>query len=332
MKKSWSRILSVGVSAGLLVLLYLTIDLGGVAAALARSHPGWLVVSVGLIVPLTCLRAIRFKWIAPSGAVKSVGEAVRLTLVASAVNVFAPAKAGDLVKSFFVTRSGAASSEVAISIVIYERLSDFFALAVCSVASWAISPPERLPMPVPAGLAIFAIGVLCGIAILSGSAAERVARLIAPGSSSGPGWRDKLARLVGSFPALHRSLAGRRTNLAVFSVGLWVLQLTQIWLFAVTLGIAIPFTACTSVAAIALVAGQLPFTFSGIGSRDLALVALLAPYASAETAAAMGILTVTRNLLPPLAGLPFLRPYLETLLAAGMRHATSNASVDKGGL
>jgi hypothetical protein len=64
-------------------------------------------------------------------------------------------------------------------------------------------------------------------------------------------------------------------------------------------------------------AGQLPLTFAGLGSRDLALVALLSRYTTPEAAAAMGLLTATRGFLPPLAGLFVLRPYLTALVAAG---------------
>ena len=55
-----------------------------------------------MIVPITYLRGVRFYWVAPAGALPGIGEAFRLTLVASALNVFVPAKAGDLVKGYFV--------------------------------------------------------------------------------------------------------------------------------------------------------------------------------------------------------------------------------------
>src|SRR5262249_5439496 len=96
-----------------------------------------------------------------------------------------------------------------------------------------------------------------------------------------------------------------------------LVQLTQIWLFTVTLSIRVPFAVCLPFAAVALMAGQLPLTFGGLGARDVALVALLSRYATAEAAAAVGVLTATRGLLPPLAGLTVMRPYLVALFDAG---------------
>jgi uncharacterized membrane protein YbhN (UPF0104 family) len=93
-----------------------------------------------------------------------------------------------------------------------------------------------------------------------------------------------------------------------FSLLLWLTHLFQIWLFTVALSLHVPFTVCASLSAIALMAGQLPLTVAGLGTRDVALVVLLAPYMAPESAAAMGVLISTRNFIPPLIGVPFMRP------------------------
>ena len=53
-------------------------------------------------------------------------------------------------------------------------------------------------------------------------------------------------------------------------------------------------------------AGLLPLTFAGVGTRDAALVLLYQPYFSTPTAVALGILCTLRYLLPAVAGLPFI--------------------------
>jgi hypothetical protein len=87
-----------------------------------------------------------------------------------------------------------------------------------------------------------------------------------------------------------------------------------LWLFTVALGLGIPFTVSVSLSAVALMAGQLPFTFAGLGARDVALVVLLAGYTTPELAAAMGVLISSRGLLPPVMGLPIMRPYLASVV------------------
>jgi hypothetical protein len=82
----------------------------------------------------------------------------------------------------------------------------------------------------------------------------------------------------------------------------------------VALSVSIPFTVSASLSAVALMAGQIPLTFAGLGARDVALVVLLARYMTPEMAAAMGLLISTRGLLPPLLGLPVMRPYLSSTI------------------
>jgi uncharacterized membrane protein YbhN (UPF0104 family) len=75
----------------------------------------------------------------------------------------------------------------------------------------------------------------------------------------------------------------------------------------------------TSLSAVALMAGQIPFTIAGLGARDVLLVVLLGQYMSRESAAAMGVLISTRGLLPPLMGLGFLRSYLTSAVEDAQR-------------
>jgi glycosyltransferase 2 family protein len=83
--------------------------------------------------------------------------------------------------------------------------------------------------------------------------------------------------------------------------------------------VEIPFAVCASLSAVALMAGQVPLTVAGLGVRDVALVVLLAGYMPAESAAAMGVLIATRNLLPPVFGAPLIRRYLSTVVADARR-------------
>ena len=314
---SSSRLLGVVVSAVLLAALYRTIDLAAVWAALRRAHPGWLVISVGMIAPLTLIRAIRFRWVSPVGAVPSVAEALRLTLVASALNVFVPAKAGDLVKSFFMIRRGGAHASVAVAVVVYERLADLFALIFWCLVGWIVARPLLRFVPPFTWPLLGLFGACCGAMVLSRRAADLLPVLGAALAKALPGTAKKLGDLAAGWPALHRDLDGRRMRVVLLSMFLWLAQLTQFWFFAIALSIAVPLTVCMTFAAVALMAGQLPLTFAGVGARDVALVATLSGYAPPESAAAMGVLAATRNFLPPLAGLTILQPYLAALADAG---------------
>ena len=107
----------------------------------------------------------------------------------------------------------------------------------------------------------------------------------------------------------------------LISLGLSLAHLFQIWLFTVALSTEVPFFVCASLSAVALMAGQVPFTLAGLGARDVALVLLMSPYMPSESAAALGILIVTRGLIPALIGMPFTWPYVSSMLGSA-RQAT----------
>ncbi len=64
---------------------------------------------------------------------------------------------------------------------------------------------------------------------------------------------------------------------------------------------------------LAILAGLLPLTFAGVGTRDAALIVFYQPYFNAPTAAALGLLCTSRYIIPAIAGLPFLGQYLTML-------------------
>ncbi len=304
-------ILGVAISAGLLVLLYRRMDVPLIGRTLLAANTGLVIFSILLIVPITLLRAMRFFWVAPPGALPGIGEAFRLTLVSSALNVFVPAKAGDLAKSYFVARRSATPAGVAIGIVGYERLCARFGLIAWCLIGWAVARPQVDGLRPELWLVLGILGLLCGALITSETMAGVV--VAATGIVRHPRLK-RLRDLAGGWPGLLRTLRGRKRFIVAFSVLLWLTHLFQIWMFTVALAVAVPFTVCASLAALALMAGQLPLTFAGIGTRDIALVVLLMGYMAPESAAALGVLISTRNFLPPLIGAPLMWPYLSAAM------------------
>jgi hypothetical protein len=83
---------SLAISGALLFALYRTINMAAVGHALQAARPLWLLVTVSIIGPITVVRALRFLTIAPAAALPGLGEALRLTVVAAALNAFMPGK------------------------------------------------------------------------------------------------------------------------------------------------------------------------------------------------------------------------------------------------
>ena len=305
-----ASLFSLALSAVILAALYRSIDVRLIVRDLRSVDKSWLAISIGMIVPITVLRAIRFYLVAPRGTMRGIGEALRLTLVSSAANVFLPAKSGDLIKSYFLANGRWASVGVSVAVVVYERLCDLVGLITWCALGWVIARPDVSGVPPLLWPALGIFGALCGVMISSEQVARLGSALVARVLA---GRWQRVQTLADGWPALFRALGRRRVSVILMSLLLWLVHVIQIWMFTVTLAIRIPFTVCVSLTAVALMVGQLPFAFAGLGARDVALVVLMRGYVRPESAAALGLLIATRNLLPPLAALAIVRPYVARL-------------------
>ncbi|MGH9202891.1 MAG: hypothetical protein ACRD2A_16830, partial [Vicinamibacterales bacterium] len=72
-KSGKSKLLGLAVSTVVLMLLYQRLDIGAIGGVLANANVPFLVVSLGMIAPITMIRATRFAWLAPPGSVAGLG-------------------------------------------------------------------------------------------------------------------------------------------------------------------------------------------------------------------------------------------------------------------
>lgn len=300
------RLVGIAVSLGILALLYWRVDPKALLAVLGGSDPAWLALGVILMAPPLTVSACRLAALMPRGTSLPLAEALRLVLIAGALNMVLPSKLGDIAKAWFMCQRGHLSGPAALSLTVYEKGWDLLALlAFCALGLLALPKTEPILLPLAAAVAS---GLVLGLLLLlSGAFArgffERAER-IAPAAL-----RQRLASLALSWLAMLGNVLDDRSRLRRVvgaSLLIWLLHLIQIWVFILALGGGVPLVATLALVPLAIFAGLLPFTFAGIGTRDAALVFLLAPYLEAPVAAALGLLCTLRYVLPALAGLPFL--------------------------
>lgn len=314
---SRAGLVGIIVSAVLFAALYSRLDRGTVLAVLTSANPWLLAAVVATTVPISAMVALRFYWVAPPRSLPSYAEAVRLTLVAKAFNLFLPSKSGDLIKSYVLARRGEVPAGVALSIVVYERLCDMLGLISWCLVGWFVSPP--LVGVIPSGSWLFLVAV-AGLCLVLVSSQRSAARVLAFVHWLLPSRRlQRLRDLAAGWPELHAAIRGRRKWIALLSIVLWLANMTQLWMLTLVVSARMPFAASLGVFALAVVAGQLPLTFAGFGARDVALVVLSSDYMPAESAAAIGLLSATLGIIPALAAAPVIRPYLAIVAAQSAR-------------
>lgn len=304
------KLISIVVSLFLLAVLYLRIDLNALLEVFNNSNRSWMIISLGMVIPITLLTAWRLQRLTPKQAKLNFAEGNRLILAASVLNMVLPSKMGDIAKAYFIQKRGSLTGSLALSLVVFEKTCDLLSLLFWCVFGLVLYPDKGwlfwgMTLIVTSGLSLGMLLIssrrfadLCfqfGQRFSPKKIENKLENLqLSWGEMSDYFWRDRKQLLL----------------ITVTSIFLWFLHLFQIWLFILTLNAWTPFLTNLALAPLAILAGLLPLTFAGIGTRDAALVFFYSNYLDAPTAAALGLLCTSRYFLPAVAGLPFMGRYL----------------------
>lgn len=296
------------ISLALLALIWWQVDVDVILAATAAADPWWLAAGLATIVPLTLVTAQRFRMLCRTPI--SLSEAGRLILGASTLNLVLPSKMGDVAKGVVLTGRHGFGTKLAVALVVMERSLDMAALLFWGVLAllW-VGVDQPLYLLAAAGVAALLVTLIVLL-----SPGPRAAALIALIGRRAPG---KSGRWITGFADEWQAGTQwlwaeptRAVKVVAVSLAIWGGHLAQFWLFARALG-PVPFLDNMAFATLAILAGLLPFTMAGIGTRDAAILFLYREFLSPGQAAVLGVLATLRYLLPALAGLPFMSDYLD---------------------
>lgn len=301
------KLVGLIVSLALIAFIWWHVDLAAIGAAMRAADPRWLAAGLATVIPLTLATAHRFRRL--SSTPLGLGSASRLILTASTLNLVLPSKLGDLAKSVVLTQRYGFAGPLALAVVVLEKMLDTASLLFWGVLAMLWIAPQMPLMWLGAAGTAGLLAILVTL-LLPGRIAGRMLAFAAAVVPGRPGrW---LAGFAGGWQeALDWFWADRKRvrNVFAISLAIWAGHLAQFWLFAQALG-SVPFLDNMAFATLAILAGLLPFTMAGVGTRDAAIIVLYAPFLSAGQAAVLGVLATLRYLLPAIAGLPFITDYL----------------------
>ena len=314
------RFISLVISVAILLIIYSKIDIQKSIEIFQNCDPVWLIISLGMVIPLVIFTSWRLQQLIPQKNSLKFVEANRLILGASVLNMVLPSKMGDIAKAYFMRERNGVSGSLSLAIVIFEKTCDMLSLLLWCALGLILYPSKD-------GLFwIMTTGVLGGLVLgilMLGSC--RVADLffnkstkLAPKKIA-----EKLKTMQFSWREMHDHFWGDKKQLILVtatSIFIWFLHLLQIWLFIIALKASAPFIISIALSPLSLLAGLLPLTFAGIGTRDAALIYFYQPYFSEATGAALGWLCTSRYFLPAIIGLPF----LGQMLAAAKKLRSQN--------
>lgn len=299
------RLISLTISVAILFYLYAQIEVSNLIAVFQNCHTGILIISLAMVIPITLMTAWRLQQLVPHQSI-SLLEANRLILGASVLNMILPSKMGDLAKAYFMSERSQISGSLALAISIFEKTGDLLSLLLWCVFGLVLYPAkDGLFWTMTAGVAI---GLMLGLTLLCST---RFAELcffsiitIVPKSL-----KIKLKTMQTAWREMHQYFWQDRRQLLIISltsIFIWFLHLWQIWLFILALKATVPFIVSLALSPLSILAGLLPLTFAGIGTRDAAIIYFYQDYFNQAIGAALGLLCTSRYFIPALIGLPFL--------------------------
>lgn len=287
--------LLIAITFAVFYVLFRRIDLTIVFQTLS-TIPLWAWFAAFLLtLSFPVLSALRWHY-----TVKAIGHHVPVTrclkiiLGTSPISAIAPSKAGDLLKALSL-RGEISLLEVG-GTVLAERAVDVIVLAGFALVG-GVMVGNALVTRLAA--AIIGIGIL-GLLLLP----------LFVASIKKPTLREKLERLIRVLHAL-RAQPSKALAIILFTVLNWLASIIQTHLLLLAVGAHPPFWLTAAALPIAIFIGLIPMTIGGMGTRDAALVTLLASAATAPQALSVGLLySFFGYWLLAILGLPFLKSAL----------------------
>ncbi len=340
MRASVRTVVVLVIAASLLALFVRNVDLWRVGAEIFRARPGWLAFALATSFLNLAVRAYRWQYLLEPLGRPDFGSAWRATAVGFAANAVLPARAGEVIRPYFLARlqrrkvrdgRAALNTTGAFATIIVERLLDVLtviALLVLYVFVFGRGIQQAHPS-VFAGLewtaATAAVTAIVGLLVLFLMAGnpqrlrrtiERVTRML-PATVAGA-----IAHLAEKFAtglAVIRQPSRLALSLAL-SVPLWLTIAAGIWGVAMAFQIRVPFTGAFLIIAFLSLGVAVP-TPGAVGGFHAAFRYGATTFFDARDESAVGAAIVAHlfSIAPSLL-LGLLFAAQEGLSVAGMRH------------
>jgi uncharacterized protein (TIRG00374 family) len=263
-------VLAVGVA---LVALFLrNVDLWRVGADIVRARPDWLLLSLATAPLNLVIRAYRWQYLLEPLGSASFGAAFRATAVGFAASSVLPARAGEVIRPYFLARQTSRDDRMsatgAFATIILERLLDIVAVLVL-LASYVLvfgrqagaSNPTVFRWLKGVGL-LAAAAAVAGLVVLFLRARDpaQLRRFTERLSRTAPAIAGLVGGVVENFAlglgAIRRP--GRLLVALLWSFPLWLTIALGLWTGSVAFQLDIPFTGTFPIIALLAIGVAVP--------------------------------------------------------------------------
>src|SRR5216684_1083104 len=188
--RSHLRTVAVLAAAAALVVLFLhNVNLWGVIGDIAHARPEWLALSLATMFLNLVIRSWRWQYLLEPLGPTTFANAFRATAVGFAATSVLPARAGEVIRPYFLARHERMSATAAFATIVLERLLDIVTVLVLLASFVFVFGRDWTAANPVAFTAVKWAGVLAG----TGAGAALVVLFLLAGNPAG--LRRALARL-----------------------------------------------------------------------------------------------------------------------------------------
>jgi uncharacterized protein (TIRG00374 family) len=269
MRSHIRTVIVLAVAAALVVLFLRNVDLRHVAGEIIRARMRWLLVSLVAAVLSIVFRALRWQYLLEPLGHASFGNSFRATAVGFAANSILPARAGEVIRPYFLARHENMTATGAFATIILERVLDVLTvLVLLALSVFVFNRGVGVANPTA-----FAAMKWAGATALGGSIVALVVMFVLAGDPGRIGrWMTRLeqavpstlAGLIGSVAEkFSRGLGavrrpGRLFVALLWSFPLWLTIAAGLWAVSEAFRIDVPFTGSFLLVAILVIGVAVP--------------------------------------------------------------------------
>src|SRR5262245_12952888 len=278
-------VIVLALAAGLVLLFFRNVDLRLVVGEILRARLPWLAISLATTFLSLAIRSFRWQYLLEPLGHASFANAFRATAVGFAASSILPARAGEVIRPYFLARHENMTATGAFATIILERVLDVLTVLVLLALSvfvfnrsvGAANPKVFAAMKWSGATALGASIVALVVMFVLAGDPGRIGRWMARLQASVP---SKLAELVGGVAEkFARGLGavrrpGRLFVALLWSFPLWLTIAAGMWAVLEAFGIDVPFTGSFLLVAVLVIGVAVP-TPGAIGGVHEAY--LLAP-------------------------------------------------------
>src|SRR3954469_2005017 len=269
MRSDLRTFIVLALALALLVLFLYNVDLRGVLREIIHAQPEWLALSLVTMLVNLAIRAWRWQYLLEPLGRPKFWSSFRATAVGFAASAVLPARAGEVIRPYFLARHERMSATGAFATIILERVLDMLAVLALLATYLFFSGEHQTASNAVAfeavkwaggTAAVAAVTVFIVLFVLAGNPARLAATLgrleqVLPSKLAG-----LLARIAEKFAsglAAVRQPSRLLVALAL-SFPLWLSIAVGIWAVAVAFHLAVPFTGSFLIIALLVIGVAVP--------------------------------------------------------------------------